>query len=185
VVWRAGLDLEPIDVADPTQTSWLETLVWPEQAARLARLRAAIAVAAMDPPRVVKGDLRTDLGRLARKAPRHATLVIFHTAVLGYVAAPDEREAFARTASTLAQCWITGHRLLRRLVDFCSPSTVDHSPGAIRTAPPWNVSANHRASLGRRRRSRFGTSDFSGVLTQAGCQRAMNIKSNVCRGCLR
>src|SRR5438067_2805788 len=35
IVWRAGLDLEPVDVTDPDQTAWLETLVWPEQSGRL------------------------------------------------------------------------------------------------------------------------------------------------------
>src|SRR6516225_2472414 len=33
-------------------------------------------------PRLVKGDLRTDLAALAQEAPKDATLVIFHTAVL-------------------------------------------------------------------------------------------------------
>lgn len=30
VVWRAGIDLDPIDVADPGSGRWLESLVWPE-----------------------------------------------------------------------------------------------------------------------------------------------------------
>jgi len=107
VVWRAGLDLNPIDVADAAETTWLESLVWPEQTDRLARLRAAVAIAAADPPAIVKGDLRSDLKRLASDAPSNATLVIFHTAVLAYVIAPDEREAFARTACALAPCWIS------------------------------------------------------------------------------
>jgi len=34
------------------------------------------------------------------------TLVIFHTAVLAYVAEPAEREAFAVEAMRLADCWI-------------------------------------------------------------------------------
>jgi hypothetical protein len=107
VVWRAGLDLDPIDAADPAQTAWLEALVWPEQTERLARLRAAVTIAAADPPRIVKGDLRTNLSRLASEAPRDATLVIFHSAVLGYVAATNERDAFARTAAALARFWIS------------------------------------------------------------------------------
>ena len=107
VVWRAGLDLDPIDVTDSAQTAWLETLVWPEQTERLARLRDAIAIAAADPPRIVKGDLRTDLSSLASEAPREATLVIFHNAVLGYVAAPNERDAFACAARALARFWIS------------------------------------------------------------------------------
>jgi hypothetical protein len=94
-------------VADAAQTAWLETLVWPEQTRRLANLRAAIAVAAADPPRIVKGDLRRDLSRLAGEAPRGATLVIFHTAVLGYVGERGERDAFARAAGMLARCWIS------------------------------------------------------------------------------
>src|SRR4051795_12105567 len=61
VVWRAGLDLEPVDLSDPGEVAWLEALVWPEQIDRLARLRAAIAIACEQRPRVVKGDLRTDL----------------------------------------------------------------------------------------------------------------------------
>lgn len=106
IVWRAGLDLHPIDIRDGNQTAWLETLVWPEQTDRLARLRAALAVAAADPPRVIRGDLRRDLGALAREAPRDATRVVFHTAVLPYVAAVEERTAFARSVGGLCDFWI-------------------------------------------------------------------------------
>ena len=61
VVWRLGLDLHPVDVADAAHRAWLETLVWPEQSDRLHRLRGALAVARRDPPRVAQGDLLTDL----------------------------------------------------------------------------------------------------------------------------
>ncbi|MBF9133545.1 DUF2332 domain-containing protein, partial [Plantactinospora sp. S1510] len=57
VVWRAGLDLNPLDVTDPADVAWLEALVWPEHTHRRARLRAAAAVAAADPPLLVRGDL--------------------------------------------------------------------------------------------------------------------------------
>ena len=50
VVWRAGLDLNPVDLADPAEVAWLEALVWPEQTDRLARLRAAIMIAAEQKP---------------------------------------------------------------------------------------------------------------------------------------
>src|SRR5689334_17763161 len=49
VVWRAGLDLNPLDVTDPADRAWLEALIWPEHANRRARLLAAAAVAAADP----------------------------------------------------------------------------------------------------------------------------------------
>lgn len=108
VVWRAGLDLSPIDAAVPAQVAWLETLVWPEQTARLANLRAAVKVATSVKPRVVKGDLRGgDLVRLCSEAPRDATLVVFHTAVLDYVSDPAEREAFAEQVMRLAPYWVS------------------------------------------------------------------------------
>ena len=107
VVWRAGLDLSPIDAADPTQVAWLETLVWPEQTARLANLRAAIRIAATVKPRIVKGDLRgSDFARLCGEAPKEATLVVFHTAVLDYVSKPADRETFALLVTRLAPYWV-------------------------------------------------------------------------------
>jgi hypothetical protein len=108
IVWRAGLDVNPLDVTDHAHVAWLETLVWPEQATRLANLRKAIAVAARAKLRIVKGDLLTDdLARLCAEAPRNATRVIFHTAVLGYVAQPSAREAFARRVASLCDVWVS------------------------------------------------------------------------------
>src|SRR5437764_66089 len=55
IAWRAGLDLEPIDLSDPDQVAWLEALVWPEETDRLDRLRTAMQIAKVRKPRVVKG----------------------------------------------------------------------------------------------------------------------------------
>jgi hypothetical protein len=106
VVWRAGLDLKPVDLSDPGEVAWLEALVWPEQTDRLARLRASIKIAAEQKPRLIKGDLRTDIAALAREAPKDATLVIFHTAVLPYVSSAAEREEFALSVRLLCDFWI-------------------------------------------------------------------------------
>jgi len=107
IAWRCGLDLNPIDVRDDDQCAWLEALVWPGQERRLHHLRAALAVARQDPPRVVRGNLLHDLASLATEAPRHATLVVFHTAVLGYVSAQTQRDAFARSVGNLDAVWIS------------------------------------------------------------------------------
>ena len=106
VAWRAGLDLNPLSASQADDRAWLEALVWPEQTGRLARLRQALDIAAGAKPRVVSGDLRTDLARLVAEAPMGATRVIFHTAVLAYVSDSAEREAFAAEATRLADCWI-------------------------------------------------------------------------------
>jgi len=106
IVWRAGLDLNPLDISDPEQAAWLRTLVWPEQADRLARLCAAMQIAATNKPRLVTGDLRHDLVTLAAEAPKAATLVIFHSAVLAYVAAAGERIEFARSVRPRCHFWL-------------------------------------------------------------------------------
>ncbi|MET8254377.1 DUF2332 domain-containing protein [Micromonospora sp. NPDC005197] len=105
VVWRAGLDLNPLDVTDADAVSWLDALIWPEHAHRRARLRAAAAVAAADPPLLIRGDLVDDLPALAARAPAGATLVIFHTSVL-YQVPVARREAFVRLVRELPGHWI-------------------------------------------------------------------------------
>ena len=107
IAWRAGLDLNPVDVRSEHDAAWLETLVWPEQNERVAGLRAAINIARRDPPNVVRGDLLTDLPKLAATSPRDATLVVFHTAVLGYVLPQSAREQFATTVKQTGAVWIS------------------------------------------------------------------------------
>jgi hypothetical protein len=105
VVWRAGLDLNPLDVTDPADFAWLEALIWPEHAHRRARLRAAAALAAAEPPLLVRGDLADDLPALAAQAPAGATLVVFHTSMMYQVPAP-RREAFIAAVRALPGHWI-------------------------------------------------------------------------------
>lgn len=114
VVWRAGLDLNPLDVTDPADLAWLDALIWPEHTQRRARLRAAAAIAAADPPLLVRGDLVADLPALAARAPAGATLVVFHNSVL-YQVAEGVRSAFAALVATLPGHWIAneGPEVLR------------------------------------------------------------------------
>jgi hypothetical protein len=105
IAWRAGLDLNPLDITDPDQVRWLELLIWPGQEHRLETLRGAIEVAREAPPRVIKGDLTEDLKALAAEAPDDATLVIFHTAVLYYVPSAG-RARFRATVAELGATWL-------------------------------------------------------------------------------
>lgn len=106
VVWRAGLDLNPLRVTEAADVAWLDALVWPEHTHRRARLRTAAAVAAADPPLLVRGDLVDDLPALAARAPAGATLVVFHTSVLYQVPAP-RRAAFVDAVRRLPGHWIS------------------------------------------------------------------------------
>ena len=107
IAWRAGMDLNPIDLRDAGDVAWLEALVWPDQTERLARLRAAMDVARATPARVRAGDLTTDLPALVADAPVGPTIVVFHSAVLGYVTEPAKRDAFARAVCDHAAVWVS------------------------------------------------------------------------------
>ena len=106
VAWRAGLDLNPLDVRDADDVHWLECLLWPGETGRQERLARAIGAARRDPPPVYRGNLLTDLPGIASKAPPGATLVVYHSAVLAYVA-PAQREKFAGIVRALGAVWLS------------------------------------------------------------------------------
>ncbi len=117
VAWRGGLDLTPIDVADPDRTGWLETLIFPEHEDRRTRLREAIEIARAEPSDLRAGDLLTDLPPLLAQAGRHAPVIVFHTAVIAYLTEPDRRRFAQMMADLVADgaChWVSneGERVL-------------------------------------------------------------------------
>lgn len=92
IAWRGGIDLHPLDVTDRDDMAWLETLVWPEQDERRARLERAIEIARTDPPRVVAGDLVEELPAMVERASAYGTVVVFHSAVIVYLPPPRRLE---------------------------------------------------------------------------------------------
>lgn len=106
VVWRAGIDLNPLDITDADDAAWLDALVWPEHDDRRARLAAAATVVAAEPPLLVTGDLLDALPGLAAQAPAAATLVVQHSAVLTYVDLAV-RERFAALVHELGAVWLS------------------------------------------------------------------------------
>jgi hypothetical protein len=106
VTWRAGLDINPLDVTSDDDVRWLQCLLWPGEGHRAERLAAAMAVARRDPPPVHRGDLISGLPALAAQAPATATLVIYHSAVLAYIDPPRRRQ-FADTVRGLGAVWLS------------------------------------------------------------------------------
>jgi hypothetical protein len=104
---RIGVDLNPLDPADPDVRAWLRALVWPGPPAadRLARLDAAADVARRDPPRMLRGDLVDRLPDALDLVPEGSTAVVFHTAVLPYVPS-ERRDAFVGLVRDLGVRWI-------------------------------------------------------------------------------
>ncbi|MFD0662018.1 DUF2332 domain-containing protein [Thermocatellispora tengchongensis] len=124
VVWRAGIDLDPVDVRDDEAVRWLESLIWPGQDERLARLRSAVRPAREDPPRIVRGDAEAVLPELVRSAPAGATVVVFHSALMPYLDEPA-RDRFVALVRGLPVQWISNEgspRLPSVLAKLTEPS---------------------------------------------------------------
>jgi hypothetical protein len=122
VVWRAGIDLNPLDVTDQQTDRWLRCLIWPGEPDREERLASALAVARQDPPQITRGDLLDELTTVAGQAPSEATLVVFHSAVLVYLT-PSRRRDFAAAVGELDAVWLSneGPHVLPQLVDEPEP----------------------------------------------------------------
>jgi hypothetical protein len=107
VVARIGVDLHPLDVTEPGDLAWLRSLVWPGpvEAERLARLDAAAAVVAQDPPTLLTGDLVDRLPDALALVPDGATPVVMHTALLPYVGS-TRRAEFVEQVGSLPVRWV-------------------------------------------------------------------------------
>lgn len=106
VVWRAGIDLAPLDARDERDRLWLQSLVWPGETGREERITAALDIAASDPPLLLAGDGRERIGELVAAAPADATLVITTPGVLVHIPRA-ERDALIASISALPARWIT------------------------------------------------------------------------------
>lgn len=93
VVARTGIDLHPLDPADPEDAAWLRALVWPEAAERMARLDAALALARAEPHRMVRGDAVAAIAGMVEEQPRDALVCVTHS-IMMYQLPEDDRRAF-------------------------------------------------------------------------------------------
>lgn len=108
IVWRAGIDLAPLDARDDSDRRFLTTLVWPGEEGRAQRIEAALAVVAADPPQIMRGDAADPavLAAMIERAPRDATLVITTPGVLPHLPRAD-RETLISALIAADAVWIT------------------------------------------------------------------------------
>ncbi|MEZ5138434.1 MAG: DUF2332 domain-containing protein [Acidimicrobiales bacterium] len=90
VVERAGCDVAPIDPADPAGALRLRSFVWADQLDRLARLDAALEVAASTPAPVERSGAADWADRVLGEPRPGLATVVSHSIVLQYLS-PDER----------------------------------------------------------------------------------------------
>lgn len=105
IVWRAGIDLAPLDPRRHDTEAWLTDLVWPGETGRADRVRAALRIAAADPPVLVGGSGPDLIAEVAALAPAGATLVVQTPGVLAHVPWRGRGELIA--VARAAGRWIT------------------------------------------------------------------------------
>ena len=94
VVWRQGIDREPVDVRDDAAVAWLRACIWADQADRVERFEEAVATARPDPPSIVHGNALDVLRDVGAEVPADAHLVLFHTWVVAYFTRPERAQLF-------------------------------------------------------------------------------------------
>jgi hypothetical protein len=150
VVARIGVDLNPIDISAPEGRSWLEALIWPEHHHRLARLRAAASVVETEPPVLLRGDLVDTIGTALSLVPAAATPIVFHSAVLYYVARVDRRRFADQLARHDGVMWISNE----------APGVVDDLTTDLR--PPAGAARVAYFVIGQGGTTTIGISDTHG-----------------------
>ncbi len=81
VAYRVGLELNPVDLTSEADRRWLVALLWPGRPERIARLAAALEIAAAHPPPIRAGDALALLPEELAKADPAAARVVVHTLV--------------------------------------------------------------------------------------------------------
>lgn len=89
---RLGLDRSPVDVTNADDARWLLACVWPDTG-RLSRTAAAIELARRHPPRVIAGDMVTDLDAALDTFDPSLPVVVVTTSACGYLTL-EQRHAF-------------------------------------------------------------------------------------------
>jgi hypothetical protein len=89
VAERIGIDVSPVDVADPVARAWLESCAPPEASA-LARLDAAVEVTRQHPVRLVAGDALAALPDVLDGLPAGRSVIVTD-AYMAVFLPPDQR----------------------------------------------------------------------------------------------
>jgi hypothetical protein len=95
---RVGVDLDPVDLADPAARAWLQACTPPEASA-LSRLAAAVNIARQHPEPVIAGDVIDVLPGLLGSIPPQQRIIVVDAYMAVFL--PEERRA--QLASVLAQ----------------------------------------------------------------------------------
>jgi len=99
---RLGLDRSPVDITRADDARWLLACVWPDTG-RLARTAAAMELARQHPPKMMSGDMVTDLDAALDTFDPGLPVVVVTTSACGYLSAA-QRHAFLAVLQRRARC---------------------------------------------------------------------------------
>ncbi len=77
---RVGIDIEPLEIADPMVRKWLRACI-PQEIGAVTRFHRALEVAIAHPARRVRGDARASLPAVLAQAPPEALVCLIDTYV--------------------------------------------------------------------------------------------------------
>jgi hypothetical protein len=105
IATRMGIDLNPVDLRDGDNLLWLLGQIWPDERyrSRAARLRAAAAIEAIDPPKLIAGDVIQALPEAVAAVPSDQAVCLLHSFTV-YEMPADVR---GRLNDVIAQCAAT------------------------------------------------------------------------------
>jgi len=103
VAARAGCDLSPLDPAREADCLALQSYVWPDEAGRLADLRAALAIARANPVLVDAESADTWIARQLATLPEGQATVVYHSVFWTYVPEPVRDRIAAALADASAR----------------------------------------------------------------------------------
>lgn len=125
IVAIRGCDQAPVDLSDPAAALRLKSYVWPEAAARLGRIEAAIQLASEQAPDLVKQDAGAFVSEmLERPQETGATRVLSHSIVWQYI--PESTRANIEAAMQLAGAQATPEKPLAWIALETNRATFRH-----------------------------------------------------------
>ena len=140
---RAGCDLRPYDLTNEAERRRLTAYTWPDQPDRMARQRAAIAIAMARVPPVERADAVAWLERMLAAPAPGACRTVCTTIAWQYLPEPSRAAGEAIIAAAGERAVSDGP------VAFVRVEADGAEPGAAITLDLWTAAGHARRALGR------------------------------------